>query len=163
MMDVFWIPSPLGRLATATRPRGGDWLDEDVGQIARDTTMLVSMLTRPEMEELNLVGEASAARRANLHFLNIAIDDRGVPEQAAPFVEAVTSATKILLASQTVVVHCRMGVGRSSLFAAACLVRLGVTPDDAWTSIAAARGRPVPDVPTQRDWLQTSRSLFAGC
>ena len=122
--------------------------------------MLVSMLTRPEIDELDLTREESAARRLNLQFLNVAIEDRGVPERAAPFVAAVESATEILVDNRAVVVHCRMGVGRSSLFAAACLVRLGIVPDDAWNTIAAARGRPVPDVSTQRDWLQKSHLLL---
>ena len=29
--DLFWIPGPWrGRLAVATRPRGGDWLEDEV-------------------------------------------------------------------------------------------------------------------------------------
>lgn len=159
-MDLFWFPSPSGRLATATRPRGGDWLDDDIKHVAREAAMLVSMLTRPEIDELQLAAEESSAIRAKLQYLNVEIEDRSVPERAAPFVAAVERATEILIAGQGVVVHCRMGVGRSSLFAAACLVRLGVEPGDAWDRIAASRGRPVPDVSTQRDWLDASRPLL---
>ncbi len=159
-MDLFWFPSPSGRLATATRPRGGDWLEDDIQHLAREAAMLVSMLTRPEIDELELGAEESSATRAKLQFLNVEIEDRGVPERAAPFVAAVERATDVLLAGRGVVVHCRMGVGRSSLFAAACLVRLGVEPGEAWDRIAASRGRPVPDVSTQREWLEASRSLL---
>jgi len=159
-MDLFWFASPSGRLATATRPRGGDWLDDDIQHVAREAAMLVSMLTRPEINELELAHEESSALRAKLQFLNVEIEDRGVPERAAPFVAAVERATGILAAGQGVVVHCRMGIGRSSLFAAACLVRLGVEPGDAWDRIAVSRGRPVPDVSTQRDWLLASRPLL---
>jgi protein-tyrosine phosphatase len=53
-----------------------------------------------------------------------------------------------------VVVHCRAGIGRSSLIAAVVLVRLGVDVDVAWEVVAAARGVPVPETDDQRRWVQ---------
>ncbi|MDP2343983.1 MAG: tyrosine protein phosphatase [Deltaproteobacteria bacterium] len=161
-MEFFWITgTPKGRLATATRPRGGDWLIDDMRDAARrQVACLVSMLTHQEQVELDLLMEPSAAKDAGIAFLNVPVDDRGVPVRAAPFAEAVTDATDRLCAGTSVVVHCRMGVGRSSMFAAACLVRLGIDADAAWPLIAAVRGRPVPDVDTQRDWLRASQKLM---
>jgi protein-tyrosine phosphatase len=63
-----------------------------------------------------------------------------------------------LLASQmrdggTVAIHCRAGIGRSSVIAACTLVRLGAHPDRAFEAIAKARGVEVPDTPEQREWV----------
>jgi protein-tyrosine phosphatase len=59
-----------------------------------------------------------------------------------------------------VIAHCRMGIGRSSTFAAATLVKLGVPADGAWEKIAVARGRPVPDVAAQRSWIVDMTALL---
>jgi protein-tyrosine phosphatase len=50
-------------------------------------------------------------------------------------------------------VHCWAGIGRLSLIAAALLVRLGTSADQAWDAIAKARGRAVPETEAQRHWL----------
>jgi hypothetical protein len=45
-----------------------------------------------------------------------------------------------LAAGAHVVIHCRNGIGRSSLLAAALLLREGLDPSQAWDCIATARG-----------------------
>jgi protein-tyrosine phosphatase len=52
-----------------------------------------------------------------------------------------------------VVVHCRAGIGRSSLIAGTVLVRFGIPPEEAWRLITAARGFRVPETPEQGEWL----------
>ena len=54
-------------------------------------------------------------------------------------------------------IHCRQGIGRSSLLAAAVLEASSL--DEAWRRIAEARGRSVPDTPEQRAWLQASGAI----
>jgi protein-tyrosine phosphatase len=163
-MEFFWIDMTLaGRLATATRPRGGDWLADDMRAVANaGVSLLVSMLTAEENTELSVGGEALAAEAAGVQFLGIPIEDRGLPERAMPFLEGVTRAAKEVSAKRAVAVHCRMGIGRSSMFAASTLVKLGVEPDDAWRAIALVRGRPVPDVAKQRDWVRDMRDALRG-
>ncbi|MEW2490850.1 hypothetical protein [Streptomyces sp. NPDC048411] len=51
-----------------------------------------------------------------------------------------------------VVTHCRAGIGRSSLLAAALLILNGVDPETAWNQIERARGLAVPDTAEQREW-----------
>ena len=52
-----------------------------------------------------------------------------------------------------VAIHCRAGVGRSALLAAALLVAGGVEVEAAFRRVADARGCPVPDTPEQRAWV----------
>jgi protein-tyrosine phosphatase len=62
-----------------------------------------------------------------------------------------------LATGQGVVVHCRQGIGRSSLLAACLLASAGQDVDAAFTAIERVRGRPVPDTEAQKDWV---RGLF---
>lgn len=98
------------------------------------------------------VGEDEAARTAGLDYLALPIEDRSVPEPAA-FRPLHRELTQRLHAGQHIVAHCRHGIGRSSLLAAALLVTTGYTLDEAWAAITAARGRPVPDTEEQRRWV----------
>ena len=52
-----------------------------------------------------------------------------------------------------IVIHCRQGIGRSSIVAAIILTRQGATVEEAFDRLAEARGRPVPDTPEQREWV----------
>lgn len=49
--------------------------------------------------------------------------------------------------------HCRYGIGRASLLAAAVLVREGVDADEAWQRIGVARGHVVPDTDEQQHFI----------
>lgn len=50
---------------------------------------------------------------------------------------------------KAVAVHCRAGIGRSSLIAACVLVLFGLTPAGAFNLIGNARGLKVPDAEGQ--------------
>jgi protein-tyrosine phosphatase len=63
-----------------------------------------------------------------------------------------------LVVGSSVVIHCRMGIVRSSLIAASAPVLLGVHPDEAFARLSAARGLAVPDTEEQRSWV----TAFAG-
>lgn len=156
-MELFWIAgaSP-GRVGTATRPRGGEWLVGDMNElVANRVDCLVSMLTASENVELGLTGESKAAGAVGIDFASIPIEDRGLPERTMPFVDAVTDSARAIRSGKSVAVHCRMGVGRSSMFAASCLISLGADPREVWGDITRVRGRPVPDVVTQREWIES--------
>jgi len=53
---------------------------------------------------------------------------------------------------KNILIHCRMGVGRAAMIAAALLVRRGQSVEEAFAQIAAARGCAVPDTSEQRAW-----------
>lgn len=145
-------PGP-GTLSTMARPRGGDWLDEEMVALrAAGVDVVVSMLTSAECRELELDGEADAAKRAGLQFVGLPTPDRGTPD-VQEFRALLSLVGNALRRTQHVVVHCRMGIGRASLVAAGVLISEGVPSTDAWSSVAAARGLSVPDTPAQRAWL----------
>ena len=74
----------FGRLGIVARPRGDDWLiDEVAGFVGAGVTDLVSLFTEAESAELGLGLERSVALDAGLRFESFPIRDRGVPEVVA--------------------------------------------------------------------------------
>ena len=144
-----------GRLATMTRPRGGDWLADELRDLAgAGVDVLVSLLSGAEVAELDLGTEADAAQAAGIEFHWLPTPDRQVPDRAAVVALGRVLAQK-LSDGQSIAVHCRHGIGRSSTLAAVVLVLEGVDPVAAWVAVSAARGIPVPDTRDQREFIYT--------
>ena len=149
-MDLYWVNDVI---AVATRPRGGDWLLDELAAVQlRGVKWLVSCLTPREESELGLESELETARSVGLEFSRIPIEDFGVPLPGLVD-EVLTRISGSATPSPKVAVHCRQALGRSPLIAAAILVRRGMAPPDAWDAVAIARGRPVPETEEQRAWL----------
>lgn len=69
-----------GRLAIVPRPRGGDWLGEDVCSWQEaGLDVVVSLLTHDENTELELNREELLCRARGIQFYAYPIQDRGVP------------------------------------------------------------------------------------
>lgn len=153
--ELFWIPTPFpGRFAIAARPRGGDWLDDEMrGWRERGIDVIVSMLTPEEIAEFDLVGETAAGAAQGMRLVSFPVPDRDVPVSRAGFLDLVSEVTRELTARRRVAIHCRQGIGRSALVALAVLIAAGLDPQEAVDRVSAARGRPVPETPAQRNWL----------
>jgi protein-tyrosine phosphatase len=159
--NIYWVESPLsGAIAIIARPSGRDWLEDEVARLkSADFTLLVSLLEEHEAVELGLESEMKIATIAGMEFRSFPIPDRDVPPVAS-FQQFARSLHSAVSAGKTAGVHCRAGIGRSSLLVGAVLVLSGLTPEEAWLRIEKARGVPVPDTPAQRAWLsEFARSL----
>ncbi|MEU1286643.1 tyrosine protein phosphatase [Kitasatospora sp. NPDC005856] len=150
------LPGP-GRLSTMARPRGNDWLEDEMAALKNyGVDILVCALTGPELDELGLADEPRTAAAAGLQFVAIPIPDRTVPDLTT-ILPTLHRLAERLYDGAHVVTHCRAGIGRSSLLAAALLILNDVDPDTAWNQIERARGLVVPDTAEQREW--TTRLL----
>ena len=144
-----------GRLAIASRPRGGEWLEDDVRALrAAGVDVLVSLLSGPEVVELGLAAEQALAQSQGIEFVSFPIEDRGVP-RVAPTEELQACIADLLAEGKTVAVHCRSGIGRSTIVVAPVLAIAGVPLDVAFRRIEEARGLSVPDTPEQKAWVET--------
>jgi protein-tyrosine phosphatase len=154
--EVYWVPGPWqGRLGIVPRPRGGDWLEDEVRSWrAAGIDVVASLLTPDEVTELDLQQEAMLSREAGLAFCSFPIPDYGVPRSRASMTDLVGDLEKALKSGKNVAVHCRQGIGRSSVVAASVLVSAGTETDEAFRRIESARGRPVPDTAEQREWVR---------
>ena len=146
-------PCPQGRLATMPRPRGGEWLVREIASMkASGVTDVVSMLTPAEVIEVGLQLEAHVCASAEIRFHRHPVGDRGIPLRA-PFDAFIDTLVPILREGGFIAVHCRAGIGRSTVVAAALLIRLGVSAQDALFLISNARGFDVPDTEDQLDFI----------
>ncbi len=153
--EVYWIAGPWpGRLGVLPRPRGGDWLADEVeAWRAAGLDIVTSLLTAEEIVELDLGQEAALARQAGVEFLSFPIPDYGVPRSRASLMALAEKLEKALEAGKNIAVHCRQGIGRSSIVAASVLIAAGEEAEEAFQQVETARGRPVPDTREQKQWV----------
>jgi protein-tyrosine phosphatase len=153
---LYWIEGSFpGRIAIVPRPRGGDWLERDLRLLRKEgIDVLVSLLTPDEIADFELRQEPEQSRQRGIEFETFPIVDRGVPKSREAFAElAHRLATKVEL-GQKVGIHCRQGIGRSSLLAAAVLVAVGIDWMDALRTVSEARGIKVPETAEQLRWFE---------
>ena len=135
------------------RPRGGEWLMAELASLKfRGVTDVVSLLPPAEEVELNLQSEAQFCADLRINFHRHPLKDRGVPLQPG-FDDFITSLLPALNPPGFIAIHCRAGIGRSTVVAAALLCRLGVTAPDAVALISHARGFDVPDTDEQLNFI----------
>jgi protein-tyrosine phosphatase len=136
------------------KPRGGDWLEDDLLRMKRDgIETIVSLLEEDEAYLLGLGEESHLAKKIGLQFLSHPIPDVHIPPDTSAFRKFVADLAARLQTGESIGVHCRGSIGRSTVTAAATLVHLGWAPARALDAIQAARGCVVPDTQEQMDWI----------
>lgn len=163
MDNIYWIKGPwLGRLAILARPRGDDWLENEIKQWRRaGIDVVVSLLTPSENHELGLVEEASLSKKQAIHFLAFPIIDRGTPSSLQEMQTVIATLILWLQQGKTIGIHCRHGIGRSALLAASLLVDAGIDADCAFHQIESVRGVAVPDTSAQKEWVEKFAATVA--
>ena len=154
-VKIHWIDGiGAGRLGVMPRPRGGDWLEDEIHSLkSSGVDAVVSLLERAEIEELEIAEEQALCEAQGISFLSFPIPDRQVPPSGREALGFAGSIWNLLQSGRSVVIHCRQGVGRSALMAACVMALGGVRVDEAFEKIEEARGCPVPDTPEQRRWV----------
>ena len=136
------------------RPRGGDWLEDEIRSLkSSGVDAVVSLLESAEIEELDIAEEQTLCGANGIAFLSFPIPDRNVPPSGREALDFAGGILNLLRSGKSVVIHCRQGVGRSALVAACVLALMSVPVDEAFKRIENARGCPVPDTPEQRRWV----------
>ncbi len=155
MKNIYWIEGPWsGRLAIVARPRGHEWLEDEVLHWRKNgIDVVVSLLTHPESQELGLAQEATVIAKQGLQFIGFPIADRDVPVSIQDTRTLVARLANLLSQGKRVAVHCRQGIGRSSLLVASLLVDAGVGVEQAFRQIEIERGYAVPDTVEQKQWV----------
>jgi len=143
--QLFEIPGRWkGKLYIVARPRGGDWLDDELASLhGAGVDVLVSLLEPQEAGQLGLGLEEEAAVRAGLEFFSLPVKDRGVPYSRSEFAAAVS----------------RLEADLESGRAVAILVESGVCVEEAVELVSKVRGVAVPETAEQLEWL---RGILSG-
>lgn len=126
----------------------GQWkrnLDTDLARLVDEyrARVLVSLLTPHEYAEFGIADLPTAARKHQLEFLSLPIEDGGIPRSVGEAVVLVEQILERLQSTGTVVVHCRGGLGRTGLIAACCLTTAGHQAEQAIAIVRAARPKAI--------------------
>jgi len=153
---LFWIPGPWrGKLAVASRPRGGDWLEDEIqGWRKTGLDVVVSLLEKDEAAQFELSHEGDVAESQGVRFISFPIPDRGVPGSSREALSLFNTIAAALEQGKNVAVHCRQGIGRSGLIAAGVLLTSGMGVDKALEVVGASRGETIPETPAQLQWIK---------
>jgi protein-tyrosine phosphatase len=139
---IYWIHQfdNGAKLGIMPRPRGDDWLEEEILKLKKQNIgVWVSLLEPHEVSELELRNQASLCSKHALDFINFPIVDRGIPEKGSKVDQLIDQLFLKIQDGETVVTHCRMGIGRSSIITAAILLQYGFRTEQALQKITSAR------------------------
>ena len=161
---LYWVDGPWpGKVALAARPRGQDWLrDEVAGWKDAGIVTVLSLLTPEEESDLGLKDEAAEVKRSGMRFLSFPIPDMQVPRSDPAVAAILETLDSDLTAAKNVLIHCRQGIGRTGLIAASLLVSKGISSGAAVETVSAARGLRVPETPEQRHWVDQYAATLTG-
>jgi protein-tyrosine phosphatase len=158
---IYWVHQfdNTARIGIMARPRGGDWLEDEIMHLKKQAVgVLVSLLERNEIYELGLSDEEQLCKGKNIKYINFPIVDRDIPKANADTDKIVDTLVQKIEKRQSVVIHCRMEIGRSSIIAASVLLKYKFKAKEIMDTISSIRGLKVPDTDKQLSWL-ISREL----
>jgi len=154
-MRIYWVDRlEKGKIGMMPRPKGGDWLPDEIVHLKRlDVSVLVSLITPAEVLELGLEREHELCTANGIQFYQFPIQDLGVPESKIAFNDFLAKLAAHLDKNERIVIHCRMGIGRTSLTTASLLKYKGDTDPHLFDYLSEIRTLAVPDRPEQIKWV----------
>ena len=77
MIRIYWVPNlKSGTLGMMARPRGQDWLQDEIAYLKlHNVDVVVSLLERHETYELGLQKEAQYCHDSKVEFINFPIKE----------------------------------------------------------------------------------------
>ena len=153
---IYWLHQfeNGARIGIAARPRGGEWLKDEILYLHKNkVNVLFSLLEHNEIYELELELEEQECTLQNMKYINFPIADREVPEKNLKTDNFIDSLVNEINNGLSIIIHCRMGIGRSSIIAAAVLLKFNFDAKNIFKIISNARGLNVPDTDEQIQWV----------
>src|SRR4051812_41827294 len=97
-VKLYWISGvEAGRLGIMPRPRGGEWLEDEILSLkASGVDVVVSLLEKEEIAELDIAAEQILCEANGILFFSFPIVDRNVPPSRRDVLDFVQTLTSIL-------------------------------------------------------------------
>src|SRR5690349_21020695 len=98
-MQIYWVKTNnKGKLAIIPRPRGDDWLEEEIISLKNFSVgVIVPLLQSPEIKELGLEMEEKLSIKHGIKYLPFPIADRDVPSSAYKTINFAKELVKFLV------------------------------------------------------------------
>mmetsp|Transcript_104 Transcript_104/g.325 ORF Transcript_104/g.325 Transcript_104/m.325 type:complete len:292 (-) Transcript_104:172-1047(-) len=138
-------------------------LDEDLGTLAAaGITIVVNLLNEPELRLLKISNYDAAATRHGLTLLHFPIIEGSGPPSLADTRRFVEDLTERRRHGETIVMHCRGGVGRAGLMAACMLLQGGFcrSPTAAIRWVRKRRCPEAVETRRQEDFISSYNSAL---
>ena len=100
---------------------------------------LTCLLEDEELCELGILSLLTAVEAFGMTTEHLPIPDDGLPDSIAEFADLVKRLVNAVSAGETILIHCKGGRGRTGMLAAACLVQLNYSPEDAIATVQRVR------------------------
>lgn len=154
--EVFWTKEKYpGRIALVPRPRGGEWLEDEVEEWSKaGLDVIVSMLESEEASNFELEREAELCAEKGIEFISCPVKDRSIPKINDEFLRIIERLKILVLSGKNIGIHCRQSVGRAPLMAAVLMITLGIEPEEAFRQLSIVRGVEVPETEEQKKWAE---------
>lgn len=111
---------------------------------------MVSLLTPQEIAEFKLEQEPDVCAIHGITFLSLPIPDLSTPTSYPDATKLIHLLKGYLNQGEVVIIHCRMGIGRSGLIASSILVASGIDPNHAMRLVSGTRGMDCPETDAQK-------------
>jgi hypothetical protein len=142
-----------GKLSIMPCPPGNKELKAFIFDLkSKGVGSLLCLLATKEQAELGLKDEEKLCNDSGIGYQSFPIIDFGLPDLESSFILARNLITAIQ-GGESLVIHCRAGIGRSSIIAATVLIMAGFTAEAALDLIAAQPQQDIPDTKAQSDWV----------
>ena len=163
------LPGRIGMTIAPGKKADGRWdrdLDADLIRLQKEYAcgLLVSLMEDDEYRWLQIEDIFHKAAAHGISVVRFPIRDVHPPRdgEMPQFVELIGQILEAARGGQTVVIHCRGGLGRTGTVAAACLVALGHAPAEAIERVRVARHGSV-ETPEQERWVEAySKAMRPG-
>ncbi len=114
---------------------------------------LVCLLEAEELCALGIPELFTEAEALGISTEHLPIADDSLPKSIAAFSALVHKLVNAVRSGETVLIHCKGGRGRTGMMAAACLVQLDYSPQDAIATVQQVRSGALSSA-KQRDFIR---------
>lgn len=153
-MKIYWLNDfEKGSIGMMPKPNGLNILQEIKYLKKENVDTVVCLLEYSEIIEFNLEQEEYFCKKEKINFIYFPIKDYSLPNKNE-YLDLINKIDTRLKNQEKIVIHCKMGIGRTSTVAAGVLIKNNIHSDDIFEYLSEKREEQVPDTKDQVDWVK---------
>jgi len=144
------------RFCISPMPDGFGGLEEDINRVKQKegVNIIVSALTKADMNNFGLQDEALVCKKLGIDYYNLPIRDCTIPGVSKFYDFIEQDLFPLSYEENTILIHCRAGIGRSGLIALGLAIRHGYSYNYCLQHGRKIRGINVPQAESQYKLLK---------